>query len=69
VTTTVRDFVRMSFAYAGIELAFKGEGKEEKAYVTSCSNASYRIDIGKEVPLLLIANIYSKQFNVLYPPS
>ena len=29
VTTTVRDFVRMAFANAEIEVAFKGEGPEE----------------------------------------
>ena len=48
-TTTVRDFVKMSFKYAGIELEFKGEGKDEKAYVTFCSNPQYQIEIGKEV--------------------
>ena len=49
VTTTVRDFVRMSFAYAGIELEFKGEGVDEKAFVVSCSNSEYQVEIGKEV--------------------
>jgi GDPmannose 4,6-dehydratase len=49
VTTTVRDFVRMSFSYAGIELEFKGEGVDEKAYVVSCSNPLYKVEIGKEV--------------------
>jgi len=49
VTTTVRDFVRMAFAYAGIELEFKGEGIDEKAYVVSCSNPEYQVPIGKEV--------------------
>ena len=34
-TTTVRDFVKMSFAYAGIELAFKGEGVDEIGYIES----------------------------------
>ena len=34
-TTTVRDFVKMAFAYAGIELAFKGEGVDEKGYIKS----------------------------------
>ncbi len=34
-TTAVRDFVRMSFAYVGIELEFKGEGIDEKGYVSS----------------------------------
>ncbi len=34
-TTAVRDFVRMSFAYAGIELAFTGEGVDEKGAISS----------------------------------
>ena len=48
-TTTVRDFVRMAFAYAGIELEFKGSGVDEKAYVLSCSTPKYQVEIGKEV--------------------
>lgn len=49
VTTSVRDFVRMSFKQVGIELAFKGEGVEEKAYVVSCSNPDYQLEAGREV--------------------
>jgi GDPmannose 4,6-dehydratase len=49
VTTTVRDFVKMSFAEAGIELEFTGEGIEEKAFVKSCSHSEYKIEIGKQV--------------------
>ena len=48
-TTSVRDFVRMAFSYAGIELEFKGKGINEKAYVVSCSNPKYQVQIGKEV--------------------
>jgi GDPmannose 4,6-dehydratase len=48
-TTTVRDFVRMSFAHAGIELAFRGKGINEKAYVVSCSKPEYQLELGKEV--------------------
>ena len=48
-TTTVRDFVRMAFAYAGIELEFIGKGKEEKGIVLSCSDSKYQVEIGKEV--------------------
>jgi len=48
-TTMVRDFVRMAFKYAGIELEFRGVGIDEKAYVVSCSNAEYQVEIGKEV--------------------
>lgn len=32
-TTTVRDFIRMAFAEAGIEVRFEGEGVEEKGIV------------------------------------
>jgi GDPmannose 4,6-dehydratase len=48
-TTTVRDFVRMAFEYGGIELEFRGEGVDEKAYVKSCSNLDYQVETGKEV--------------------
>ncbi|SEN98703.1 GDPmannose 4,6-dehydratase [Flavobacterium sp. CF108] len=48
-TTTVREFVRMSFAEVGIELEFKGKGINEKALVKYCSNPDYQIPIGKEV--------------------
>lgn len=49
VTTTVRDFVRMAFNEVGIELEFKGEGVEEKAFVKSCNNPDFQLEIGKEV--------------------
>ena len=48
-TTTVRDFVRMAFAYAGVEVEFKGEGVDEKGYVVACTNPDYQIEIGTEV--------------------
>jgi GDPmannose 4,6-dehydratase len=48
-TTSVRDFVRMSFAEVGIELEFKGIGVDEKAYVSACSDSDYQLPIGKEV--------------------
>ena len=49
VTTTVRDFVRFAFAEVGIELEFKGEGVDEKAFVKACSNKDYQLEIGKEI--------------------
>ena len=48
-TTSVRDFVRMSFAELGIDLEFKGQGVTEKAYVAACHNSAYQLEIGKEV--------------------
>jgi len=49
VTTRVREFVRMAFKEVGIEVAFRGEGVEEKGYVVSCSNPDYQIEVGKQV--------------------
>ncbi|MEX8548839.1 MAG: GDP-mannose 4,6-dehydratase [Mucilaginibacter sp.] len=49
ITTPVRDFVKMAFKEAGIEIEFKGEGVDEKGYVVSCSNPEYQIETGKEV--------------------
>ncbi len=48
-TTTVRDFVRMSFLEVGIELEFKGSGVNEKALVVACNNEKFQLELGKEV--------------------
>ena len=37
-TTTVRDFVRMAFGHAGLEIEFQGEGVEEKGIDPSSGN-------------------------------
>lgn len=49
VTTTVRDFVKMSFAFCGIEIAFKGSEENEVGYITKCNHPDYQLEIGKEV--------------------
>ena len=46
-TTSVRDFVTLSFLEVSIELEFKGEGVNEKAFVTACNNPAYQLEIGK----------------------
>ena len=49
VTTTVRDFVQMAFAEVGIEVEFKGEGVDEKAYVVHNSNEASQAKPGDVV--------------------
>jgi GDPmannose 4,6-dehydratase len=49
ITRTVRDFVRLAFSEVGIELEFKGEGVDEKAYVSACNHKDFKVKIGKEV--------------------
>jgi GDPmannose 4,6-dehydratase len=48
-TASVREFVSMAFAQVGVVLDFRGEGVNEKAYVASCNNENYKLEIGKEV--------------------
>jgi GDPmannose 4,6-dehydratase len=35
ITTSIRDFVKMAFAFLGVEIGFEGNGAEEKGYVSS----------------------------------
>ena len=49
ITTTVREFIKMSFQEVGVELEFIGEGIEEIATVVSISNAEFDFKIGSVV--------------------
>jgi len=46
VTTYIRDFVRLSFAEAGMELAFEGENENEIAKVVACNHPDYQLALG-----------------------
>ncbi|OSY87028.1 GDP-mannose 4,6-dehydratase [Tenacibaculum holothuriorum] len=48
-TTKVRTLVAEAFKNVGIEIEFKGSGKEEKGFIKSCSDPNYQLEIGKEV--------------------
>lgn len=48
VTTTIREFVRMSFAEVGVELGFKGEAEKEVGFVVKCTG-NYQLEAGKIV--------------------
>ena len=49
VTTSIRDFLRMTFDELGIELDFIGEGLKEEAIVKRCNNPEYLLPPGKKV--------------------
>ena len=61
-TASVRDFVKLAFNEVGIQLEFRGDGLNEKAYVKSCSNQEYQLKIGMEV--LAIDPIYFRPTEV-----
>ena len=48
-TTSVREFVSMSFNCLGITIEFRGKGINEKGFIKACSNPDYQLPIGKDV--------------------
>lgn len=49
ITTSVREFARMAFSHAGIEIDFRGNGVKEKGYITSVSNPDAKVEPGDVV--------------------
>ena len=49
ITTSVRDFIIMSFGEVGIEIEFTGKDENEIGKIKSCKNPEYQLPIGKEI--------------------
>jgi GDPmannose 4,6-dehydratase len=49
ITTTVRDFVRMSFREVGVELDFQGEGVDEVGIISAVNNHDFPLPVGTRV--------------------
>lgn len=49
VSTSVRDFAKIAFSEAGIELEFKGTGKNEAGVISSLSDRISGLKVGQEV--------------------
>ena len=45
-TTSVRDFVKLAFAYAGVDVVFEGKDEKEKAIVVNISDPGIRLTKG-----------------------
>lgn len=48
VTTTIRDFIKMAFAEAGVAVEFKGAGVEEKGFVAGIDEAVFNTAVGQQ---------------------
>ncbi|MCL2682698.1 MAG: GDP-mannose 4,6-dehydratase [Bacteroidales bacterium] len=48
ITTSIRDFVKMSFVKLGITIEFKGEGVEEKGFISNIDIDVFSKTVGKE---------------------
>lgn len=49
ITTEIREFVRMAFMEAGVEIEFRGTGLDEKGYVKKCHDQRFQLKNGKEI--------------------
>ncbi len=49
VTTSVRDFVKLAFAHAGVEVGFQGVGEKEQGIVTKVLNPECKVAVGDVV--------------------
>jgi GDPmannose 4,6-dehydratase len=48
ITTTIRDFILMAAAEAGLEISFKGEGVDEKGYLNGINEKVFVEKVGEE---------------------
>ncbi|MFV0329310.1 MAG: GDP-mannose 4,6-dehydratase [Dysgonomonas sp.] len=48
VTTTIRDFIKMSFAEVGVDVEFKGENENEQGFISSVNEEIFSKVVGSE---------------------
>lgn len=48
ITTTIRDFIRMSFLEVGVKVDFRGENENEQGYVTEVNEQKFSEVVGAE---------------------
>lgn len=48
VTTTIRDFIKMSFSEVGVTVEFKGEGEQEEGFIASVNDEIFAAKVGSE---------------------
>ena len=56
ITTTIRDFVKLSFLELNIEIGFKGEGQEEVGFIIK-NHSEFKLEEGK-----IIVQVDSKYY-------
>ncbi len=48
VTTTIRDFIKMSFSEVGVELEFRGENEKEEGFIVNVNDEIFAKTVGEE---------------------
>ncbi|WP_347841437.1 GDP-mannose 4,6-dehydratase [uncultured Draconibacterium sp.] len=69
VTTTIREFIKMSAAEAGIELAFEGQGAEEKGYLAAIDESVFCKNVGEEYLEAIKKRVANREMVVAVDPA
>jgi len=48
VTTTIRDFIRMTFCEVGVEVEFRGEDENEEGFISKIDDSTFSKTVGEE---------------------
>lgn len=48
VTTTIRDFIKMTFAEVGVEVDFRGENEQEEGFIVNVDDGIFSKTVGEE---------------------
>ena len=68
ITTAIRDFIALAGKEIGLTIEFKGEGIEEKGYITAVDKAIFSEKVGEKYLANIEAKIASKAEVVLVDP-
>ena len=59
ITTTIRDFIKMSAAEIGLEITFKGKKADEKGYLTGIDESVFKEKVGEKYLNLIKSRLIS----------
>lgn len=68
VTTEIREFIRMAFIEIGIEVTFRGQGVDEKAYIVGLDKTIFDVKVGEQYTENILSLIKQSKPVVLVDP-
>lgn len=64
VSTSIRDFIKMAGAFMGLEISFRGQGTEEKGFITGIDEKIFTTAVGKEC-LTVVQELQWEKKNII----
>jgi len=61
ITTSIRDFIKLSFNEIGLEISFFGENENEKGYLTEINSALFKEKVGEKFIPGILEKINNKE--------